>query len=111
MNGLDEKMEIFTWTAEEKRDLPPKYGCELLIADASMDQVKDSSFPSDAYLIYYKINENNYIDLCRGRRVNLFDLYYDKFGPGTIQKIDFGYGRVNPRLWGYKSKTDGKKSK
>jgi hypothetical protein len=31
-------------------------------------------------------------------------MYYDKYGPGTVKKIDFGYGRTNPRVWGYKPK-------
>ena len=31
------------------------------------------------------------------------DLYYDKFGAGVIQKIDWGYGRTNPKLWGYQA--------
>jgi hypothetical protein len=29
-------------------------------------------------------------------------MYYDTYGPGTLKKIDFGYGRVNPKLWGYR---------
>jgi hypothetical protein len=29
-------------------------------------------------------------------------MYYDKYGPGAVKKIDFGYGRTNPKLWGYK---------
>ena len=30
-------------------------------------------------------------------------MYYDKFGPGVVKKIDWGYGRVSPKIWGYKS--------
>jgi hypothetical protein len=30
-------------------------------------------------------------------------MYYDKFGPGSVQKIDFGYGRVSPRSMGIQS--------
>ena len=53
-----------------------------------------------------------YIDLTRCRKVvNLFDLYYDKYGPGAIKKIDFGFGTVNPKLWGYKAPSDKKKRK
>jgi hypothetical protein len=37
-------------------------------------------------------------------------MYYDKFGPGSVQKIEFGYGRVSPRIWGYKA-PEGKKKK
>ena len=37
----------------------------------------------------------------------LYTFYFD--GPGAIQKIDFGYGRVNPKLWGYKQPEKKKK--
>jgi len=33
----------------------------------------------------------------------LFDLYYDKYGKGAVQKIGFGFGTVNPKLWGNKN--------
>ena len=90
---------------------PSNYSCEILLEKTSIDQAKDSSFPNDAYLIWYKIEGETFIDLCRGRkRVDIFDFYYDKYGPGAVQKIDFGYGTVNPKLWGYKS-PDKKKRK
>jgi hypothetical protein len=38
-------------------------------------------------------------------------MYYDKYGKGAVQKIDFGFGTVNPKLWGYKSKDKDKKKK
>ena len=45
-----------------------------------------------------------------GRKtVELFDMYYDKYGKGAVQTIDFGYGTVNPKLWRYKSKDKKKK--
>jgi hypothetical protein len=97
------------WTAEEKANIPPRYSCEILIENASMSQAKDSSLPSDAYLIWYKVNDKTYMDVCRGTRAKIFDLYYDKFGPGSVQKIDFGYGRTNPKLWGYKNQKPKKK--
>ncbi len=82
--------------------LPHEYGCEILLQDTTLDKVKDPSFPNDAYLIWYNIDNEEHIDLIRGSRVRIFDMYYDKYGPGAIQKIDFGYGRTNPKLWGYK---------
>lgn len=94
--------KVVEWTTEEKKDIPPRYGCEILLEKASIQQIKDPSFPNDAYVITYEIGDNTYMDLCRGTRVKIFDMYYDKFGPGVIKKIDFGYGRVNPKLWGYK---------
>ncbi len=99
------------WTAEEKKDIPPLYGCEILLENTSIEATKDPSFPTDAYIVKYKIDGKNYIDLCRGSRTRIFDLYYDKFGPDVIQKIDWGYGRVSPKLWGYKSTTKTKKRK
>ena len=102
--------EMTQWTPEERKETSSRYGCEILFERATLAQVKDPSLPSDAYLIFYRIDNETYMDLCRGRRVKVFDLYYDKFGPGSVQKIDFGYGRVSPRVWGYKA-PDGKKKK
>lgn len=88
---------------KEKQVLPHEYGCQILLEKTSIEKVKDPSFPNDAYLIWYIVDGNQHMDLTRcSRKVNLFDMYYDKYGPGAVQKIDFGYGRVNPRLWGYK---------
>ena len=39
----------------------------------------------------------------------IFDLYFDKFGKGSLQGIDFGYGNINPSMWGYKVKEKKKK--
>jgi len=102
--------EMTQWTPEEKKETSSRYGCEILFERATLAQVKDPSLPSDAYLIFYRIDNETYMDLCRGKRVKVFDLYYDKFGPGSVQKIDFGYGRVSPKVWGYKA-PDGKKKK
>jgi hypothetical protein len=95
---------------EEKSVLPSRYGCEVLLEKTTLERVKDFSFPSDAYLIWYTIDEKQYLDLVRGARVRIFDMYYDKYGSSSIQKIDFGYGRTNPKLWGIK-KPEKKKRK
>ncbi len=84
------------------KTLPHEYGCEVLLEKTTLTKAKDSSFPTDAYLIWYNIDNETYIDLVRGKRVSIFDMYYDAYGPGSVQKIDFGYGRVSPKLWGYK---------
>lgn len=98
------------WTPEEKNNVPPRYGCQILLQNTTLEIAKDSSFPSDAYLIWYEVDGETRMDLCRtSKRINLFDLYYDKFGPGSIKKIDFGYGRTNPKLWGYKQPEKKKK--
>ena len=43
-------------------------------------------------IVTYKIKDKVHFDLCRGSKVNIFDLYYDKFGKGSLQGIDFGKG-------------------
>ena len=83
--------------------LPHEYGCEIILENTTLQKAKDPSFPNDAYLIWYKLDDEERVDLTRcQKRVSLFDMYYDKYGPGSVQKIDFGYGRVNPKIWGYK---------
>jgi len=96
---------------KERSVLPSTYGCEIILEKTTVEQTKDSSFPSDAYLIWYNDGVNDCIDLVRGMRVRIFDMYYDKYGPGAIQKIDFGYGRTSPRLWGYKQPERKKKGR
>ena len=87
----------------ENLGLPHEYGCEVLLEKTTLEKAKDSSFPNDAYLIWYIVDDMQYMDLVRcHKKVNLFDMYYDAYGPGSVQKIDFGYGRTNPKLWGYK---------
>lgn len=91
------------FTKDEKQVLPHEYGCQILLEKTTLDKAKDSSFPNDAYLIWYVVDKKEYIDLTRcNKKVNLFDMYYDKYGPGSVQKIHFGYGRMNHKLWGYK---------
>lgn len=94
----------------EKNVLPNDYGCDILFEKTTFDKVKDSSLPNDAYIVEYTFDGEDYIDLVRGSRVNVFDLYYDLYGSGAIQKISFGYGKTNPKLWGIK-KTEKKKRK
>jgi hypothetical protein len=107
---VGEKVEMADNTENRKIVLPHEYGCEILLEKTTLNKAKDSSFPNDAYLVWYIVDGEECIDLTRGaKRVNLFDMYYDKYGPGSVKKIDFGYGRVNPKLWGYKQPEKKKK--
>ena len=97
------KKKMAESSKNEKQILPHEYGCQILLEKTTLEKAKDASFPNDAYLIWYIVDGKQHIDLTRcHKRVNLFDMYYDKYGPGSVQRIDFGYGRTNPRLWGYK---------
>jgi len=101
--AVGEKKNMAESKIKINKVLPHEYGCEIILEKTSIEKAKDSSFPNDAYLIWYVVDGQNYVDLTRcSKKVNLFDMYYDKYGPGSVQKIDFGYGRVSPKLWGYK---------
>ena len=100
--AISGEKDMAEYEKEEKNILPSRYGCDILLEKTNIEQAKDSSFPSDAYLIWYITEGKQYLDLTRGSKIRIFDMYYDKYGPGSIQKIDFGYGRTNPKLWGYK---------
>jgi hypothetical protein len=101
VTAIKEK-DMATNGKDDKTVSPHNYGCEILLEKTTLERAKDSSFPNDAYLIWYLNDDKDCIDLVRGTRVRIFDMYYDKYGPGAIKKIDFGYGRTNPKLWGYK---------
>lgn len=98
----NEREETILDKSIENKVVSSAYGCEILLEKTTVEIAKDSSFPSDAYLICYTIDNKDHIDLVRGTRVRIFDMYYDKYGPSAVKKIDFGYGRTNPKLWGYK---------
>ena len=107
--SVDTEKDMAEYGKEERTILPGSYGCDILLQDTTLDKVKDPSFPNDAYLVWYNNEGTERLDLVRGSRVRIFDMYYDKYGPGVIQKIDFGYGRTNPKLWGYKQREKKKK--
>ena len=86
------------------------YGCQILQEKTTLEKANDKSLPTDAKLIWYVVDGIEYIDLTRcGKTSKLFDMYYDKYGPGSVQKIDFGYGSVNPKSWGYEPPKNKKK--
>ena len=99
------EINMSKWTEEDKKNLPNQYGCELIYDATTIDVARDYSLPSDSLLIHYKVNGEYFMDVCRGKKMaDVFDLYYDKFGPDVIQKIEYGYGRLRPNMWGYTPK-------
>ena len=89
---------------------PSDYGCQILQEKTTLDAANDKSLPNDARLIWYVVDGVEHIDLTRCKKTSqLFDMYYDKYGKGAVQRIDFGYGQMNPKLWGNKPKKDKKR--
>ena len=95
---------------QEKEDLNTKYSTSLVKENCNQEEMKDKSLPSDAYIVSYKVDDAVRKDLvrCHGK-VNIFDMYYDKFGAGSIVSIEYGPGIVSPKTWGVPSVNKPKK--
>lgn len=94
------------WSVSEKETIPLSYKCEILFSDVASDVANNQTLPSDSYLVYYSDKEGKKVDICRASRmVDIFDLYYDRFG-GTIRRIDYTKGRMNPKIWGQNKKKE-----
>ena len=88
------------WSKEEKELSMTLYGCEIMGEKCTEEELRNKNLPNDTYIISYFQNEKLFHDLVRGRRVKIFDMYWDKIR-NNIQNIDFGYGTINPKVWGY----------
>lgn len=97
----DRQKSLETWTVQERETFKSRYGCEILKQNCTLEEAKDTQVPSDAYIVTYFYNNKLCYDLTRsGKRVNIFDMYYDNLGP-VVRDINWGYGKINPKVWGY----------
>jgi hypothetical protein len=91
------------WTSQERELLKSKYGCEILKHNCTLEEARDTNVPTDAYIVTYVSSGKTYYDLTRcGKKVNLFDMYYDVMGD-VVRNIDWGCGKFNPKTWDYKA--------
>ena len=82
---------------------PSEYSCEILQEKTTFEKANDRKLPSDAFNVTYIVEGETRLDVTRsGKMVNVFDMYYDRYGKGSVQKIDYGHGTVNPSQYGYK---------
>ena len=83
---------------------PSEYSCEILQEKTTPEKANDRKLPSDAFNVTYIVEGETRLDVTRsGKMVNVFDMYYDRYGKDAVQKIDYGHGTVNPHQWGYKA--------
>tara|TARA_Y100001938_G_C7840567_1_gene305915 strand:- start:118 stop:492 length:375 start_codon:yes stop_codon:yes gene_type:complete len=103
--------------AEEKKEEqskinPSDYSCEVILEKTTKEKANDRKLPSDAFEVCYVVDGEERLDVTRsGKAVNVFDMYYDKYGKDSVKKIDYGQGTVNPSQWGYKNKEPQKKKR
>ena len=97
---------------EQNKINPSDYSCEVILEKTTKDKANDRKLPSDAFNVYYVVGEEERLDVTRsGKMVNVFNFYHDRYGKGSLKKIDYGHGTVNPSQWGYKSPEKRKRRK
>ena len=88
---------------KEEKFNPSEYSCEILQEKTTPEKANDRKLPSDAFNVTYIVDGETCLDVTRsGKMVNIFDMYYDRYGKGSVQRIDYGHGTVNPSQYGYK---------
>ena len=97
---------------EQSKINPSDYSCEVILEKTTKEKANDRKLPSDAFEVYYVVDGKERLDVTRsGKAVNVFDMYYDKYGKDSVKKIDYGQGTVNASQWGYKNKEPQKKKR
>ena len=109
---LDPKPEVKfdPWTKEEKESSKTNYACEILVSNGTLSDVYTAQAPNDAWVVKYTTDNKDCLDLTRGTRTKLFDMYWDKF-KGGLKSIEYGRGTVSPKLWGYQTASTSRKKK
>ena len=98
------------WSKKEKDTSKEIYGTELLVESGSKQDVMTNEAPTDAMIVTYEFAGKVHQDLTRGSRVDVFDMYYDKF-KGGLKSIEYGLGNIKPNLWGYQTQAPKKKKR
>tara|TARA_Y100001970_G_scaffold241506_1_gene305136 strand:+ start:573 stop:938 length:366 start_codon:yes stop_codon:yes gene_type:complete len=105
------EQEVTEEKKEEVKINPADYWCDVILEKTTPEKAEDRGLPTDAFNVTYVVEGETRLDVTRSEKMaNVFDLYYDKYGKGALQKIDYGCGTIRPNLWGVKA-TPPKKGK
>ena len=93
--------------AEEKKEEvkfnPADYWCEIVLEKTTQEKALDRKLPTDAFNVSYVVDGKEHLDVTRSEKMaNVFDMYYDRYGKDSLQKIEYGHGTIRPNLWGNK---------
>ena len=93
-------------TEEKKEEVkfnPADYWCEIVLEKTTQEKALDRKLPTDAFNVTYIEGNAEHLDVTRSEKMaNVFDMYYDRYGQGVVQKIEYGHGTIRPNLWGAK---------
>ena len=106
----EKNKRVRAWTQEERDSSREKYGCEIIVENGSTEEIYTTNAPNDTFVVSYVYMNKVCMDLTRGYKVNIFDMYWDKFKE-ELQNISFGKGNIRPNVWGYQAPVKKKKGK
>jgi hypothetical protein len=106
----DTEKHMDHWTTAEKETCKSRYGCDIIVENGSYAEVCTKEAPRDAYIIKYLVDDKICFDLTKGSKLKLFDMYWDKFR-GNLKSIEFGFGTISPKTWGYQAPKTKKRTK
>ena len=96
----------------EKKFDTSVYSCEIIFEKTTKEKADDKHLPTDAFNVFYTVDGKEHIDVTRSEKMaNVFDMYYDRYGKGVVQKIEYGHGTIRPNLWGLKAPEKKKRRK
>ena len=96
----------------EKKFDPSVYSCEIILEKTTREKTEDRKLPTDAFNVTYVVEGETLLDVTRSEKMaNVFDMYYDRYGKGVVQKIEYGHGTIRPNLWGVKAPEKKKRRK
>lgn len=80
---------------------------QLVEENVDPNNFEDKNLPTDVHLITFTLDGNTQVDAVRAyAMVDIFDDYYDKIkSKGEVLKIQSGFGKIRPKLYG-KIKTE-----
>ena len=95
--------EVEDKNKEEVKFNPADYWCEIILEKTTREKAEDKKLPTDAFNVTYVVEGETRLDVTRSEKMmNVFDMYYDRYGKDAVQKIDYGAGSIRPNLWGLK---------
>ena len=79
------------------------YSCKIILEKTTLEKAEDRHLPTDAFNVTYTVEGKDHLDVTRSEKMaNVFDMYYDKYGAGSVKSIDYGCGTIRPNLWNVK---------
>ena len=96
----------------EKKFDTSVYSCEIILEKTTKEKADDRQLPTDAFNVFYTVDGKEHLDVTRSEKMlNVFDMYYDRYGKCVVQKIDYGAGTIRPNLWGVKKSPERKRKR